>query len=61
MYEIVPSTAAIVWAQLSGSLERENQSHEIQGSALHSEKADSSSSVTQEGLVCPTETKTLLH
>lgn len=48
-------------AQLSGSLGTENQSHGIQVSALHIGKADSSSSVTQEGLVCPTETKTLLH
>lgn len=36
MYEIVPSTAAIVWAQLSGSQGRENQSHGVQVSPLQS-------------------------
>lgn len=61
MYKIVLSTAAIGSAQLSGSQGTENQSHGVQASPLHTEKADSIPSVTQQGLVCPTETKTLLH
>lgn len=61
MYEIVPCTVAVVQAQLSGSQGEKTKAMEFRSLRYRVGEADSISSVTQEGLVCPTETKTLLH